>query len=206
MSRALGLAKATPQYKTALTDDDRIAALQAAVREVLTNDDQFKRAIAAQMPKACEQNGARCSDCDEVVSRIPLEASTGDLPRPRNVMRKPWELALEGLSPDEVHAVRLAAPEITFSLSGELSIEGTLELIASATGMKYELRGEFLKNWRGLSFNRWSTTPQQALRWLHNTCGLRYSLAEHGALLVERADSESAPPPCSNPDEAFTPQ
>jgi hypothetical protein len=87
-----------------------------------------------------------------------------------------------------------------------LSLRGFLNLLENGSGLRYTFEDDRYPQWRGLQFNKWRTTTQGALIWLHKACHLRYRFGADGRLIVRFAAPVGVSVPCGDGAMPISPQ
>lgn len=202
MSAALGHAKRTDEYRQAGDDDERIAILRQHVREFLRADPEFRSAVGNALLEKGSGAGVACEDC---VAAAPPPPDPNARPV-THVVPKPFELEVQGLTREELHALKTRVPQLNFVLRGPLTVASFLNLVGAATNTKIRLVGDEHRGWRGIDATAWTTNTHEALVWLHNACGLRFAGGADGELVVTTVRGEDGTVRCSKGERPITPQ
>jgi hypothetical protein len=208
MTRAFGLALASDEYKNAVSNADKVKIARREVKSVLEQDELFRGAVARQLTDKGSELKVACTDCLEIAAQAPVVATANASKEKQVVRTLPPELEEEneGLSIEEVGAIGGTAIDLPIVITGNFSLRGFLNLLENGSGLRYRFEDNRFPRWRGLQFNKWKTTTQGALIWLHKACQLRYRFGSDGRLVVRFAAPMGVSVPCGDGAMPISPQ
>lgn len=208
MTRAFGLALASSEYKNSVSNADKLTISRREVKSGLEKDELFRGAVARRLADKGSDLNIVCTDCLEIAVRTPAVAMAAASRERQVVCSLPPELEeqKDGLSIEEVGAVGGAAIDLPVVITGSFSLRGFLNLLENGSGLRYTFEDDRFPQWRGLQFNKWRTTTQGALIWLHKACHLRYRFGADGRLIVRFAAPVGVSVPCGDGAMPISPQ